>query len=137
MALRLLSGVDTLIFPGYALDAAMLYEVVVAESTKTYHTHHVDRDNAEGLFAAYKHFSARMADLVKEMAPQYPYPQALVNILLEASKVEWFFSEHLPSLTELDTAKGRPEQLYYFLEGITFRTIGSLPPSDSEKLTYF
>jgi AcrR family transcriptional regulator len=134
--LRLLSGIEAPDCPGYRLDTTMLYALVVAESTKAYHTHHVDRDNAEGLFAAYKQFSRKMAALVKELAPHYPYPQALVSILLEAARLECFFSEHLPSLTEFNNANGRPAQLYKFLEGVTFSSIGLVPPSTNTRIAH-
>ena len=93
-----------------------LYKIVIAESDKTYLTKQVDEDNKEGLFWGYKSLCKKIADIVKQINPSYPYPHALISTVLQASHQQIFFSEHLPSLTELDfKSKKYNDQNFDFL----------------------
>lgn len=83
------------------LDVSSLRRVVISESDKTYLTKHVDAINKEGLFADYKALCHRLALMLQEMCPKYPFSHALVSTLLEASHQQPFFAAHLPALTEI------------------------------------
>ena len=83
------------------IDETALYRVVVAESSKAYLNREVDAENREGLFRSYKRLCRRVADMIVELNPSYPYPAALVSTVVESSHMQKYFAEHLPSLTEV------------------------------------
>ncbi|MDX1907891.1 MAG: TetR/AcrR family transcriptional regulator [Bacteroidia bacterium] len=83
------------------IDKAALHRIVVSESSKSYLSKEVDQNNQEGYFLSYKRFCRHIADLVREINPQYPYPTALTSMLLESAHDQFFFAAHLPRLTEI------------------------------------
>ena len=87
------------------VDETALQRIVINESEKTYLTKQVDDDNRYGLFKGYKTLCARIADIVTEINPDYPYAHSLISTCLQAAHQQVFFSEHLPSLTDLSGSK--------------------------------
>lgn len=87
------------------IDETALYRVVISESSKVYLTKEVDEDNKEGYFVSYKRLCNVLADLVVSVNPNYPYPNSLISTIIEATHNQRFFSEHLPTLTEVGTNK--------------------------------
>lgn len=103
------------------VDEEALYRIVVNELDKTYLTKWVDADNRHGLFASYKSICKKMASLISEIDPDYAFPNSLVSTIMLASVQQIFYSEHLPSLTNI---KGdRYSQLYMFTEHLIFSAI--------------
>lgn len=90
------------------IDESALFRVVINESDKTYLTRQVDEENKEGLFRGYKSLCKKVADIIKEINPRYPYPHALVSTAMQASHQQIYYARHLPSLTELQAN----EQMY-------------------------
>ncbi|GAA0893117.1 TetR/AcrR family transcriptional regulator [Fulvivirga kasyanovii] len=110
------------LFP--SIDEAALYRIVIAESDKTYLTKQVDDDNKEGLFLGFKSLCKKIAGYVKLVNPDYEFPHTLVSTLMQTAHQQLFFSDHLPSLTEI----GRTNENIYdmnkrFLTDIVFKTI--------------
>ncbi|UOG76710.1 TetR/AcrR family transcriptional regulator [Hymenobacter tibetensis] len=105
------------------IDGAALYRIVVSEASKAYLTKEVDEDNRAGLFREYKRLAARMAVVVSEINPTYPYPHTLVSTLLEAARKQLFFAQHLPSLTDSLAQKPAEETVYVFLENLVFKVL--------------
>ena len=105
------------------INEATLHRVVVAESNKTYLTKHVDDYNKDGLFRGYKDLCRRIALIVQEVNPDYPYPHALISTTLEASHLQPFFATHLPALTEIKKSDSIHEQTYAYLEDLVFKAI--------------
>ena len=101
---------------GFDLEA--LYRIVVGESPKAYLTKGV---NKEGAYLSYKQFCRLLADCVKEINPKYAYPTALISTCVESAHDQKFFSEHLPSLTEV--SGGKREEVQAFLLDLIFRAI--------------
>ena len=87
------------------VDETALQRIVINESEKTYLTKQVDDDNRYGLFKGYKTLCGRIADIVTEINPDYPYAHSLISTCLQAAHQQVFFSEHLPSLTDLSGSK--------------------------------
>lgn len=83
------------------VDEIALYRIVVSESSKVYLIKEVDKVNQEGLFMSYKRLCNRVADIIKEINPEYRFPHALISTLVESSHDQKFFAEHLPSLTDI------------------------------------
>lgn len=108
------------------INEEALHRIIIAESDKTYLTKQVDEDNKEGLFRGYKSLCKKIADMVKEINPTYKYPHALISTVLQASHQQIFFSQHLPSLTELDFSSDKlNDQNFDFLYLLVINTIQS------------
>lgn len=85
---------------GY-IDTIRLNRIVVSESSKVYLTKEVDEENKEGAFLAYKQLVAKIADIIKELNPNYDYPHMLISTVFEGAHLQRFFAEHLPRLTNV------------------------------------
>ena len=100
-----------------------LYRIVVDELDKTFLTKWVDADNKDGLFVSFKSLCKKIAGIIEEINPAYPYPNALASTALLAAKQQYFFSSHLPSLTNIKADGKRHDHVYLFLEALVFNTI--------------
>ncbi len=103
------------------LDAEALHRIVIAESAKAYLSKEVDADNKEGYFLSYKRFCGRIADIVREINPSYPFPTALISTLVESAHHQVFFAQHLPRLTEIK--KGNEDDITVFLTDVAMRVL--------------
>jgi AcrR family transcriptional regulator len=107
------------------IDERILYRIVVAESAKVYHTKEVDAENKEGYFMEFKRLCHRLAQMVLDINPHYPYPHALISTAMEAAHQQMYFAKHLPSLTEVKDAKHPEEETTRFLKHLIFSAIDS------------
>lgn len=106
------------------VDLARLRGIVLTESDKTYLTKQVDAINKEGLFRSYKDLCQKIALIIEDINPVYPYPHALVSTMMEAANQQIYFAMHLPSLTELKKEKGSlDDQIYEYLVHTIFKLI--------------
>ena len=103
------------------IDERVLHRVVVAESSKVYHTKEVDTENKAGYFLEMKHFCRYLAQVVLEINPAYPHPHALISTVLEAAHQQLFYAQHLPSLT--DVKADLYEETVQFLKQLTFAAV--------------
>ncbi|UII29819.1 TetR/AcrR family transcriptional regulator [Fulvivirga ulvae] len=107
-----------------SIDEAALYRIVIAESDKTYLTKQVDDDNKEGLFLGFKSLCKKIAGYVQLINPKYEFPHTLVSTLMQMAHQQLFFSDHLPSLTEIGkTSENKYEMNKRFLTDMVFKTI--------------
>jgi AcrR family transcriptional regulator len=88
---------DELIIEG--IDIRKLHQIIISESIKSYLTKDVDKANKEGSYLNYKQLVSRMSSIVKEINPDYKYPQMLMTTIIEGAHLQIFFAEHLPRLT--------------------------------------
>jgi AcrR family transcriptional regulator len=108
------------------INEEALFRIIIAESDKTYLTKQVDDDNKEGLFRGYKSLCKKIAEMVKQINPSYEYPHALISTVLQASHQQIFFSQHLPSLTDLNfKSRNYNDQNFDFLYHLVIKTINS------------
>jgi AcrR family transcriptional regulator len=123
IAIRVLS--DTIQFdPNFShINEELLHKIVIAESDKTYLTKEVDADNKEGFFISYKSLCSYVAKLVSDVNPDFNYPRSLISTVIEASHQQRFFSEHLPSLTDIRAKEGSSSQVADFLEFMVLKLI--------------
>ena len=103
------------------IDETALYRIVIAEAQKVYLTKKVDEENKQGLFLSYKSLCKKVASIVKEYNPEYPYPTALISTIVESSYDQRYFAQHLPSLTEID--KDQLHTITEFLTDLVFKAI--------------
>jgi AcrR family transcriptional regulator len=94
------------------IDEDLLHKIVVREGTKAYHHRFVDEDNEDGFFLAYKSLCNRIAEIITEIQPDFPYPRALSSTLIETANNNLYFARHLPRLTDL-TESGSEESLNF------------------------
>ncbi|MEL6863348.1 MAG: TetR/AcrR family transcriptional regulator [Bacteroidota bacterium] len=80
----------------------VLHRIVVREGAKAYHHKLVDEENSDGFFLAYKRLCCKIADILEEINPQFPYPKALASTLVETANNNLYFARHLPRLTDLE-----------------------------------
>lgn len=109
-------------FDTSGLDKKALYRVVINESSKAYLVKDIAEINKVQLFKPYKDLCARIAGIVQEFAPNYPYPRSLSSSLIEMSHFQNYFMIYLPSLTDFGTDKSE-EQVVAFLEDLVFTTL--------------
>jgi AcrR family transcriptional regulator len=102
------------------VDEDILQRIVVAESTKSYHTKEVDEENSDGFFLTYKALNKKVADIISEINPGYKYPRALAVTLLEMANNHIYFAQHLPSLTDITVENGSFEAVERLLEDFAF-----------------
>jgi len=93
------------------VNESSLHKVVIAESTKVYHTKGVDEENNKGFFLNYKTIVTTVADVILEIKPDFPYPHALASNLYEMTNNHFYFADHLPRLTDISKKKGQNEEV--------------------------
>jgi AcrR family transcriptional regulator len=82
------------------IDTGKLHRIVISDSSKTYLTKVVDRENEDGVFSGYKQIVAHVSRIVQEINPEYKYPHMLISDVIEGAHHQRFFAEHLPRLTD-------------------------------------
>jgi hypothetical protein len=100
------------------VNEALLSEIVFTESLKTYHTKKVDAENKKGAFNSYKKVVGRVSDIVLELAPRCKQPHMLISTVIEGAHQQKYFSEHLPSLTDITNEK---DSITAFYTDLVFR----------------
>ena len=103
------------------ISEVVLQRIVIAESAKAYLTKEVDTDNKHGFFLSYKRLCKRISSIIQEINPDYKYPDSLVSTVAESAHYQIFFSQHLPSLTNINDSK--QSQLEEFLTDLVFKAI--------------
>jgi AcrR family transcriptional regulator len=104
------------------IDKKALYEIVLAESSKTYLTKQVDSINEERLFKPYKDLCRHIGQIFSEYNPTYAYPHSLASSMIEMSHLQPYFMEHLPSLTDFG-GKRDEKKVAGFLEDLVFAAL--------------
>lgn len=111
------NGADT-------IDLKTLHGVVIREASKAYLTRHVTEDNRHQLFKPYKDLCARIAGVILEQQPTYPFARSLASTLIETAHYQAFFMQNLPALTDFGTTKDE-SQLLEYLRHLLFTAIKS------------
>lgn len=102
------------------VDEDVLHRIVVAESTKAYHTKMVDNENKHGFFLTYKALKQTIAKMIQEINPEFKYPNALASTLLEMANNHIYFALHLPSMTDITVEEGDLSQVEQLLNDFAF-----------------
>ena len=98
------------------VNESTLHQIVISESSKAYHTKDVDDKNKKGFFLNYKTMLSKVAKVILEVNPNFPYPVALASNLFEMTNNQIFFSEHLPRLTDIKNKKNKYVEIEKMLE---------------------
>jgi AcrR family transcriptional regulator len=118
---------------GHFIKGEIINTIVIGESVKTFMTKHVDDDNDHGAFVTLKSTTAHIAGILSEYSPAYPFPKALASTIIEMSLYQRYFSEHLPSMTDIGKHQSIVEDLKYWILGLLKATRIS-PDDESHKL---
>ncbi len=95
-----------------SINEVLLNKIIISESAKAYHNKDVDEDNKKGFFKVYKRVVQRVCDIILEINPNYPYPHMLISTIIEGAHHQRFFSEHLPSLTDVEEGNDAIDRFY-------------------------
>ena len=106
------------------VNESILHRIIIAEGTKAYHTKAVDNENTEGFFINYKKLSEKVADVISELNPDFPYPHALASNLFEMANNHIYFAQHLPRLTDVTVKKNNFDEVEEMLNYFAFRLLG-------------
>lgn len=101
------------------INEKLLHQIVMSEGAKSWLTKHVEEDNKDKLFQPYKDLCARIAGFIKAASPSYPFPFSLSSTLIEMAHSQYFYMQHLPSLTDFGQSKNESE-IIRFLEQLVF-----------------
>jgi hypothetical protein len=97
------------------IQISNLQELIMLESSKTFLSKKVDKENELGYFKEYKLFISKLGSIACEINPNYPYPQALMSTIVESSLHQRFFTRHLPKLTNNISDDQKLEDFFYQL----------------------
>ena len=92
------------------IDMKALHNIVIREASKAYLTHHVTEDNRQQLFKPYKDLCQRIANIILDYRPSYPYAHSRASSLIETAHYQAFFMQNLPALTDFGLAKADEPQ---------------------------
>lgn len=106
------------------VNESTLHKVVIAESTKAYHTKGVDEENNKGFFLNYKEMVSSVAKVILEINPEFPYPYALASNLFEMTNNHIYFADHLPRLTEIKNKSSQNEDIEKMLLYFVSKLLG-------------
>ena len=106
------------------VNESALHRVVIAEGAKAYHTKEVDKDNKEGFFSNFKELSEKIALVIEEVKPDFPYPHALASNLIEMANNHCFYALHLPRLTDIKISNHNYEPVKAMLSYFASRLLG-------------
>lgn len=123
MALRIIVNINKRDTVVEFVDEDILHRIVIAEGTKTYLTKSVDTENKYGFFATYKALAKSIAAMITDINPEFQYPHALASTLLEMANKHIYFSQHLPSLTDVRIIDGDLTPVEHLLEDFAFGLI--------------
>ncbi len=104
------------------INEEILFQIILKESSKTYHVAAVDEENKYGFFLPYKDLVGRIATIIYEIRPDFPYALSLGSTIFEMINSQIYFAQHLPRLTSLDK-KGTIAELERMVNHFAFGAI--------------
>lgn len=93
------------------INETLLYRIIVNESSKSFLTKEVDKDNKEGYFEIYKRLITRLEAMIIDVKPDYNFPLSLASTVLEGGLHQHFLNEHFPSITNCKNGQ-TPTEFY-------------------------
>lgn len=87
------------------INETLLYKIIVNESSKSFLTKEVDKENKEGYFEIYKRLITRLEAMISDVKPNYEFALSFASTILEGSLHQHFLNEHFPSITSCKNGK--------------------------------
>ncbi len=88
---------------GLDYNKKFLHEIVVSESSKVYLVKNVDEINKGEVYKPYKELCAKIATVINQYDPDYPFPVSLSSTIIETAHHQEYFTRHLKRLTDSTT----------------------------------
>lgn len=107
---RLLKAVDLITGPPENINTLtkvnqlLLRNIVVSEFTKAYHNKMVDDENKSGFFQIYKRLILRVVEMIKQVNPNYAYPNSLASTIIDGALHQHYLKEHFKKITDGDNS---------------------------------
>ena len=98
------------------VNEKFLHRIIIAESAKAYHTKNIDEENKHGFYLSFKTLIQKVADVILEIDPKFPYSHSLASNLFEMANNEIYFAEHLPRLTDVKVKNGNYDEVIELLK---------------------
>lgn len=105
------------------VNESVLHRLIISEGSKAYHIKSVDQENKEGFFKDYKALTAKVAGVIAEINPDFPYPRALASNLFEMANNHIYFAQHLPRLTDVTVENEDFTEVEEMLEHFAFKIL--------------
>lgn len=102
------------------INEIILNRIIIAESSKAYHTKDIDSENEKGYYSVYKRVVQRVSSMVTDINPDFEFPHMLISTVIEGAHQQRYFSKHLPSLTDVKEGK---DTIVNFYTDLVFRVI--------------
>lgn len=103
------------------INEVTLNKIIISESSKAYHTKDIDKENEKGFYKKYKRVVQRVSDIVLEVNPNFEFPHMLISTVIEGALHQRYFSQHLPSLTDVSEGKNNIVRFYTDLVSKTIK----------------
>jgi AcrR family transcriptional regulator len=87
-------------------------KIIIAESSKVYHTKEVEKENEKGFYKTYTRVVDRVTEFVLGVNPNFKYPHMLISLIIEGAHHQRYFSKHLPALTDCEEGKNNIVEFY-------------------------
>lgn len=81
------------------INEELLRKIIIGNFTKTFLTKEVDEENRSGFFQIYIRIIQRVAAIVKEVNPDYPFAESLVSTVIEGALHQHFLKVHMRNIT--------------------------------------
>ncbi|WP_106790812.1 TetR/AcrR family transcriptional regulator [Aquimarina sp. Aq78] len=94
------------------INEVLLNKIIISESAKAYYTKDIDEENKKGFYKTYKRVVQRVSDMVLEINPKFEFPHMLISTVIEGAHHQRYFSQHLPSLTDVEEGKNNVVRFY-------------------------
>jgi AcrR family transcriptional regulator len=94
------------------INEVLLNRIIVAESSKTYHTKEIDLENSKGYYKTFKQVVLRVSAMVLDVNPNFKFQHMLISTVIEGAHHQRYFSEYLPALTDVNNNEKSIEKFY-------------------------
>ncbi len=85
------------------INEKALSKIIPEESAKVFYNKQIEEEKKLGFFEGYKNLIKRIAKIIREINPDYAFPQLLATTILEGINRQRYYHEHLPSLIDNTT----------------------------------
>lgn len=96
------------------IDVLLLKRIIINNFMKTFLTKEVDDEIRSGFFQIYIRVIQRLADIIKENAPDYQYAESLASSIVEGALHQHFLKRHLHDITSCNNGTS-PTDFYVSL----------------------
>ncbi|MGJ8745732.1 TetR/AcrR family transcriptional regulator [Polaribacter sp.] len=96
------------------INKRLLNNIIINESSKSFLTKAVDKDNEEGYFEVYKRVITRISTMILAVNKKYPFALSLASTIIEGSLHQNYLKEHFPLITNTQT-KETPTNFFIHL----------------------